>query len=200
MIKKNLIALFFFIPQIVFSQSNDDSLKTLLPKNIFRIMLIGPIFPDDETTAIIAGNYEYGIINNLTFSGTLGLGVAVDDFGSAGNPYQTSYHIYGSVQLKHFFLMKNRIRKLRPILKYSGPYIGVEQNVFTNPIALINQTLKKAMKGSTIMFFNIGYQKQVSKACIAAHFGVNVWGTYLSTNPGSLNALHGAVSIGYVFR
>lgn len=201
MSKKIVIALIFFIPQIVFSQSKEDSLKVLLPKNIFRVLITQPLFPDYETSVILAGNYEHGFSKNLTFSSKIGLGTSVKKFGTSTNPTQTSFHFYSSVEFKHFFLMKNRIKKQRTILKYSGSYIGIEQNLFTNPIALINQTTNEAFAGSSIMFLNLGYQKQVGKLYIGAHFGVNIWGVDFSKQIGGrdLNTLHGGVTLGFVF-
>jgi hypothetical protein len=188
-------------PQIVFCQSKDDSLKIVLPKNIFRVIITQPLFPDYETSVIVAGNYERGFGKNLTLSTKIGLGTSVKKFGPSTNPTQTSFHLYSSAEFKHFFLMKNRIKKQRTILKYSGPYIGVEQNLFTNPIALINQTSNEAFAGSSITFLNLGYQKQVGKLYLAAHFGVNIWGVDLSKQIGGrdLNTLHGGVGLGFVF-
>ncbi len=158
------------------------------------------MFPHDNEPIIISGMYEHQFKNTFSFVGKLGIGGEVKKFGSSSNPNQTSFHLYSAIEGRYYFTLKRRQKKEKSILNFSCPYIAVEQNIISNPIALINQIEKEALKGTTGLFLNLGYQKQIGKLYLATFLGVRLGGKSFSKYDGSsLSSIHGGLKAGCVF-
>lgn len=199
-----LILIIIGSPILLLGQANikktKDSSISEIQNNIYRITVTQAMFPGYDESSTLLGFYEHRIKKSFSIVGKLGFGASVRKFGSSSNPYQTSLHLHSSLEGRYYFTLARRLRKEKSVLNFSCPYIGLEQNITTNPIALINQTQKEALKGSTGMFLNLGYQKQFGKLYLGIYFGPRLWGKSFSNFEGSsLGALHGGLSIGYVF-
>lgn len=149
--------MFILFPAIIYSQKiNNDNL--IVNRNIFRLVATEPLDKDYETSNIVSFNYEHKIRTVFSLVSKLGIATSVKKTGTDSNPYRISFHLYSSIEGRYYFTLKRRLRKEKSILNFSGPYIGFEQNLFTNPIALINQTKKNAFEGYTATYLNLGYQ------------------------------------------
>ncbi|MBS1592478.1 MAG: hypothetical protein JST07_10285 [Bacteroidetes bacterium] len=201
------IIVFAFFPCSLFAQKRNikyaDSSFYEIDKNIWRAVLIQPMFPDYESNLILAGNYEYSFNKRVSLSSKMGVATSIKHFGPIDNRNQYSFHFFGIAELKYYYSIKRRKKKFRPTINHSGCYFALEQNIISNPIALINQTEINALKGSSNFYFNIGYQRQYNRFYINGFLGVQLWNVGLSQyspNTYGLNGgLHGGVSIGYVF-
>lgn len=131
-----------------------------IESNIYRITLMQPMFTDYESDGILAGNYEHKLTNKFSMVAKLGLGFATDNFGPAENLTRSSFHLFGALEVRYYFSLERRIRKMKAVLNYSAPYISLEQNIITNHIALINKAKDGAMIGQTALYFNVGYQNK----------------------------------------
>ena len=200
-----LLVSIMILPIFSFGQTHHEKIpdKNLskLQSNIFRINITQATLPDYETNTL-SGAYEHQIKNAFTFLGKIGIGYAVDKFGSSDDPYQISYHLYSAVETRYYFTLKRRQKKEKSVLNFSCPYVSLEQTLYSNQFALDNQIAKKAFEGSTRTFINLGCQKQIVKFYMAAFFGASIftkdfaiYGTGRSIRP-----LHGGVIIGYVFN
>ena len=192
------------LPMLVFGQLKNpkvfDKNLSIIQDNIFRINLTQAVLPNYET-GTISGVYERRIKNAISILGKIGIGGDVKDWGGLIDPSQTSYHFYSAVEARYYFTLKRRQKKEKPVLNFSCPYIGIEQNLFTNPIALINQNRKDAFEGSTRTFLNLGSQKQIGKLYLGAFMGISLFeNDFTIYDKGrKMERLHGGVQIGYVF-
>jgi hypothetical protein len=191
------------LPILLFGQANIAKRKNndlnSMQSNIYRINITQPIFPEYETITL-SGAYEHRIKNALSILGNIGIGSSVKKFGSSSNRYQTSFHFYTSLEGRYYFTLKRRQKKEKPVFNFSCPYLSIVQNLFTNPIALINQIPKDAFEGSTRMFLNLGYQKQLGKLQLGAFWGVSFFGKDFSIydKGRSVSPIHGGLTVGYV--
>jgi hypothetical protein len=202
--QRNILFIILLSPFFVFAQNSkqkfNDTLTKQIQNGIYRITLTQPLTPDYETITL-AGNYEHKLKKAFSIVGKFGVGTSVKKFGSADNPNQTSFHVFGAIETRYYFSLYRRLRKEKTVLNFSAPYISLEQNLFTNPIALINQTKKEAFEGSTRLFLNVGYQKQISKLYLGAFFGVSfLENDFSKYDKGrSITPIHGGLTVGYVF-
>ena len=200
-----LFLLIICSPILSFSQTSnvktEDSNSSQIDKNIYRVIYTQPIDKDFETNGIIAFNYEHKIKNAFSITSKLGVATSVNKFGSSSDPYQISFHLFSSIEARYYFTLNRRLRKEKSVFNFSCPYISLEQNLFTNQFALINQTAKGAFEGYTATYFNLGYQKQISKLFFAAYAGgqlsVKDFSKYDKRR--SLSAFHVGLTLGYVF-
>jgi hypothetical protein len=189
----------FLLGQTNSTKSTDRDLNKII-SNIYRIYIVQPMFPHDNEPIIISGMYEHRFKNTFSFVGKLGIGGEVKKFGSSTNPYQTSFHLYSAIEGRYYFTINRRLKKEKAVQNLSCPYISLEQNIITNQIALINQVEKEALKGTTGLFLNLGYQKQLGKLYLGTFFGVRLGGKSFSKYDGSsLSSIHGGLMVGYVF-
>jgi hypothetical protein len=202
------IKLLLFImssPILLLSQTKitkqKDSSTIKIQNNIYRIIYTQPIDKDFETNGIIAFNYERKIINAFSVASKLGVATSVNKFGDGGNPYQISFHLFSSIEARYYFTLNRRLRKGKSVFNFSSPYISLEQNLFSNQFALINQTAKKSFEGYTATYFNLGYQKQITNFYFAAYIGgqlaIKDFSKYDIGR--SLSPFHVGLTIGYVF-
>ncbi len=177
----------------------EEKLQTL-EKNIFRIIFTSPLSANRETNTF-AFNYERQLQGAFCLDSKIGLGVGINKFGSSKSPNQYSFHGFGSIEGKYYLFLKQRKKGGKYIYNFTSPYISLEQNLFTNALALINQVEKEAFEGATATFINLGYQAQSSKLYLRAFFGVQIlysdFAKYDANR--SLRVVHGGASIGYVF-
>lgn len=185
--------------QILYEPIKKGNLQTI-EKNIVRIVFSKPLSQNRETN-FLAFNLENRLKQNISISIKAGVGIGIKDFGTNGNKYQTSFHGYGSLEGKYYFLINNFKKKGKYIYNFSNPYLSIEQNIFTNQFALINQIPKESFEGATATFLNLGYQGQVKKLFASVFFGVqlqyNDFAKYDKNR--SLESIHGGACIGYVF-
>ena len=177
-----------------------DKSLSIIQDNIYRINITQAILPNYETSTL-SGVYERRIKNAFSLVGKIGIGSELKKFGPPGDPNQISFHFYSALEGRYYFTLKRRQRKEKSVLNFSCPYIGIEQNLFTNPIALINQDRKNAFGGSTRTFLNLGSQKQIGKLYLGGFLGVSIFENdlkYYSTGR-KMERLHGGALIGYVF-
>jgi hypothetical protein len=157
-----------FLPILLCGQTNStkstDKDLNKIQSNIYRVNITQPIFPEYETITL-SSVYEHRIKNAFSLLGKIGIGTSVKKFGNSSNPYQTSFHFYTAVEVRYYFTLKRRQKKEKSVFNFSCPYLAIEQNLFTNPIALINQIPKDAFEGSTRTFLNLGYQNKLGN-CI----------------------------------
>ncbi|HMT72722.1 MAG TPA: hypothetical protein PKA77_01520 [Chitinophagaceae bacterium] len=202
--KFKLLLLIITLPHLIFAQSKNIEAKSksvdYIKANIYRIDITQPIFPEYETITL-SGIYEHRIKNSFSFLGKIGIGTSVRKFGSSSNRYQTSFHLYSAIEARYYFTLKRRQKKEKPVLNFSCPYLAIEQNLFTNPIVLINQTSKDAFEGNTRTFINLGYQKQIGKLHLGAFFGVSAFVKDFSIydKGRNISPVHGGLMLGYVF-
>lgn len=202
--KLKTLLLIITIPIIVFGQSKNlkivDKNLSIIQDNIFRINLTQAVLPNYET-GTISGVYERRIKSAFSFVGKIGIGGELKKFGPPGDPNQLSFHFYSAAEGRYYFTLKRRQRREKSVLNFSCPYIGIEQNLFTNPIALINQIPKKAFEGNTRTFLNLGSQKQIGKLYLGAFMGISLFeNDFTIYDKGrKMEQLHGGVQIGYVF-
>jgi hypothetical protein len=105
------------------------------------------------------------------------------------------------VELRYYFTLLHRIKKQKPVRNFSGLYLSAEQNVFSNPIILINEKRSDAFGGSAGAFLNIGYQKEVGKNFyFNAFFGPRLYGADFGPDIRSLEDYHGGLAVGVVFN
>ena len=202
--KVKTLLLIITLPIIVWGQSKNlkaiDKNLSVIQDNIFRINLTQAILPNYETSTL-SGVYERRIKNTLSIFGKIGIGSEFNEWGGVIDPHQASYHFYSAIEARYYFTLKRRQKREKPVLNFSCPYIGIEQNLFTNPIVLINQNRKDAFGGSTRTFLNLGSQKQLGKLYLGAFMGVSIFEKdlkYYSTGR-KMERLHGGIQIGYVF-
>ena len=202
------------IPVLIFSQNvkskgvekrtllfSSEHFYTIKP-NIFRLTFSTPLSNDDNAkyAGVFGGNYERKMYKNISVVSKLGVGISVHDFGPSNNPYQTSYHTTGGLELRYHYALTHRIKKYRPTINYSGGYFSLEQDFISDPFYLSNQTYNGALQGSAGIFLNIGYQKQVKHLYINGFFAVLLKDD--SPNPTikyTRSALNARLGIGYVF-
>jgi hypothetical protein len=197
-----LLLSIILLPMLLAGQANNatDNDASRIQRNIYRIAITQAVFPNYAPNTIL-GLYERRFLNVFSLVAKLGIGAEVKKFGSSSNPYQTSFHLCSAVEGRYYFTLKKRLKKEKPVLNLSCPYISLEQNIITNPIALINQTEKEALQGTTGLFLNIGYQKQLGELYLGAFLGTRLAGKNFSKFDGSgINSFHGGVMVGYVFK
>lgn len=202
--KKYLCVLFILFSQTAFCQ---DSLKTIdksyeqnIDKNILRLILTFPLSPDYEETTISL-SYERQMHRSFTILASAGPGFHLRKFGPENQRYQLTINAFAAVEFRYYFLFLHRLKRERSVLNFSGPYFSLAQNIFSNPIALLNQPKNEAFQGSTYTSFNLGYHKQYRKFYMNAFFGVNIFSINLSKDyPNEqLAKIRGGLQIGMVF-
>jgi hypothetical protein len=194
-------AKFVFAQNIFIDSLQINKPQTFSKENIFRIVLTAPIVHDYATTLITSGTYERKITNLLTVYTRIGVGAYVKNYSTEGTG-ENSYHFCAAAELRYFFWQNVRQKKGRVVTNFSGPYLGLEQSLVSDPFALINQTRAKAIKALSGMYINLGYQKQMDKYYIHGSLGFLIWYDNLSFRNypnGSISGFQGGVSIGYVF-
>lgn len=200
--KAKLLLAILSIPMLLLAQTNSTTLadknSNILQNNIFRINITQAVFPIYETSTL-SGVYEHRLKNAFTLLGKVGIGSSVAEFGIPTNRFQYSFHFYAAVEVRYYFTLNKRQKKEKSVYNFSCPYIAIEQNLFTNSIALINQTAKEAFKGSTRTFLNVGYQKQLGRFHFGTFIGTSLYSKDFS-NYGQGKPLHGGAMIGYVFK
>lgn len=193
-----ILFLLLFIPLFSTAQNNPDTIIT--QKNIYRILLTQALTPDIEPFTITL-NFETPILKNVTLSAKTGLGAFINKFGPVGKRTQISYHVYADIEARYFFSLTRRMKKGKAIENYSAPYISIQQNLVTNSVAFYNLNRENSIFGSSRTFFNLGYQKQISKIYLSAAIGIAfITIDFRPDNAGyNITPLHGGLSIGYVF-
>lgn len=196
--KIKFLLCFFLLPLFAVAQKTRVTIPT--QKNIFRILISQALTPDFEPWTVNL-NFEKSIGKKLTISTKAGPGVSIKNFGDYPKVKQFSYHAYADAEVRYFFSLTRRFKKGKPLENYSAPYISLEQNIITNPIFTSNIDRRQALEGSSRTFFNLGYQKQVSKLYFQAVIGVAFTVIdFEKYNPGqNITPLHGGLSLGYVF-
>lgn len=177
----------------------DTSGISQLKPNIFRLTLNQPMLPLYETDFILAGHWEKKLNRQFSLLTKLGLATTFDKFGPSNNPIRYSGHIYADLDARYFFLSKRRLKRNRPILNFTGPYLSIQQTLFTNPVFLINRGSADVFEGRTLSYVNLGYQKQGGRFYFGIYAGALLWGKSLYGNLNDYAQWHGNVSIGYVF-
>jgi hypothetical protein len=138
------IIVFVFSPFLLFAQKRSikyaDSTFYEINKNIWRVALLQPTFPNYESNLILASNYEYSFNEKFSLSTKTGVATSIKHFGPVDNRNQYSFHLFATAELRYYYSIRRRERKFRPTINHSGCYFSLEQNIISNPIALIIQT------------------------------------------------------------
>src|SRR5882762_4688568 len=124
----NILLLSLLLPFFLLAQNTSnfsDSIAKQIKKNTCRVTLTASLTPDYETTTILSGNYEHQIKKAFSIVGKLGIGASVKKFGSAGNRYQTSFHLFEAVEARYYFSLYRRLKREKSVLNFSGPYISL---------------------------------------------------------------------------
>ncbi len=116
------------------------------------------------------------------------------------NPIQTSIHLFASGELRYFFSLNHRNKKERPIVNFSGTYLGLEQRFLSHPFLPYNQTIDKAIAGLRDVYLNIGYQRQYNYLLFLWYFGLQVaaWDDTITGSTLSSGGLQAGIGLGYV--
>ncbi|MDB5211485.1 MAG: hypothetical protein JWQ30_2312 [Sediminibacterium sp.] len=200
---KNLLIIFLLFPVYLSAQvpgkSYADTGWAKVQGNIYRIVLTAPIFPDYETDGILSVQYERRLAKKITAVTQLGFGYTHDRFGPDEDPNRSTYHVFAALEARYYFSLDRRVRKMRPIVNYTGPYVSIASSVISNKVIAINPTPTKQFYGRVASYLDIGYQKQTGKFFLGAYFGILLWGKRFSDYDDYAAGLHGGLSVGYVF-
>ncbi|MES2373265.1 MAG: hypothetical protein V4557_11845 [Bacteroidota bacterium] len=200
---KTAATIFLLLPVYLFAQNAgknySDTGWDKIQNNIFRIVATAPVFPGYETKALLHGQYERRLKKKYTAVAKLGFGTDWDNFGPDEDPHRSTYHFFAAVEARYYFSLDRRVRKWRPIVNYTGPYVSFETMLITNKLIAVNPTPTKQFYGNVSSYLNIGYQKQVSNFYIGGYFGVIIWGKRFSDFNDYAAGFHGGCSVGYVF-
>lgn len=201
---KIYLSLILFFPIVLFAQQGRNPKDVYIKRDIFRIGFITPIFPDYETHVILTGSFEHGFSNSFTFYNQVGIGTYNQWFGTSVERRQSSWHVFGSSELRYYYGIKRRIRKEKVYKNYSGAYLSVQHTLLSNAIAVVDITKEKTIQGYGMTYANLGYQIQNGKVCFGAYFGARLTeGIDYSINGYKARILpymHGGISIVYVFK
>lgn len=202
--KKTVLLILIQIPIILFAQKNKNSKDVYIKRDIFRVGFIAPIFPDYETNAILVGSYEHGFSNSFTLYNQVGIGAYNQWFGTSVERRQSSWHVFGSSELRYYYGIKRRLKKEKVYKNYSGAYLSVQHTILSNAITVVDITKENTIQGFGMTYANLGYQIQNGKVCLGAYFGARLTeGIDYSINSyegRTLPYMHGGISIAYVFK
>ncbi|RWZ87455.1 MAG: hypothetical protein EO766_11400 [Hydrotalea sp. AMD] len=216
--KKTFLLIIFLFPFWGIAQelTSDDTKSTLqmkldenqysISKDIYRLIISTPLkdlsyyVPD----IMVLGNYEHALYNNVSIVASAGIRMCNKSFGLyVPNPV-SSYHFTGSAEIRYYYALQKREKKLRPTQNFTGGYLSISQYFLTNPFTIIskaeNVSNKDAAPGQAIIYLNIGYQKQWKQFyfnCFAAPLQFYVTNKPIMKYDGSFPA---GITIGYVFK
>jgi hypothetical protein len=205
--KKIILLTIFCIPIYVFCQkggNNDfnekklnssDSNAYFIQKNIYKLTIGTPLkklsyyVPD----IMLLGNYEHALDKNVSVAVNAGVRMYNQSFGVCVADPVTSYHFTGTAEIRYYYALQNRTKKLRHTKNYTGGYLSVSQYLLTNPFAIQSKSKQVSEKDAAPkqagFYLNIGYQKQFKQ------FYFNGYGGILILNETSSIALTGKLHI-----
>ena len=195
------VVLFFIIPNIVFSQKNndDDKYRESIAKNIFRVV----VTKDNPNS--LAFQYEREIKRPFNIVAKFGPTLDFQTFGdidtTSKKKNQYSFGLFGSIEARYYFNLNHRIKKHKAVHNFSAFYLSIEQYIASNPFVFINQKASHALQGSLETFLNIGWQKQYKIFYVNFYLGAATYRkTFSKYFPDQhIDGYHGGVGIGLAF-
>lgn len=201
---KQFLLLFYLIPVLVNAQltihekKEADPYKMEISKDIFRVNL--SLATDAKFSPHAA--YERELFRPFTL--LLKAGPAFDrDYLFTdiwGNEqYKWFLNFAASGELRYYFSLGRRIKHEKTVKNFSGPYLSLEEAVWSKPLIILNKTGDEVLKGSYGTFINLGYQKQVGLTYYNIFFGTKFPGKIYEQSTDAFDIIHAGIGIGRVF-